>query len=61
MMDKGKHHGFTLMPIPASANRIELEENSQALTIQLSEDERNEFNLACRDGQYIGSHLPIVI
>ncbi len=61
MIDKGKQLGLTLMPIPASANLIELEENIQALAIQLSDDERNEFNLACMDGQYIGSHLPDAI
>ena len=60
IIDKGKQMGLTLIPIPASANLTELEENIRALAIQLSDDERNEFNLACIDGQYIGSHLPAI-
>ena len=55
---KGKNSGFNLLPIPASACLSELEENMRALTTKLSINERNQFDLACMDGQYIGSHLP---
>ena len=55
---KSRNFGFTLSPIPASACLPELEENMRALTTKLSVDERNQFDLACMDSQYIGSHLP---
>ncbi len=58
MIDKGQNSGFTLLPIPASACIQELNENMQALITKISPNERNEFNLACRDGQYIGLHMP---
>ena len=55
---KGKNYGFTLLPIPASACLPELEENMISLITNLSTEEINEFDEACRDGEYIGSHLP---